>query len=232
MFLKYNFYLHALFFVMIVIIALEVNKMSIGEKIKKLRLQKGIKQEELAKKLNISRQSISHYETGRAIPSIDVLKLLADYFGVTVDYFLTDKPGQSEVEFVDVKFKNVPLYSAPVSAGNGAFPDAIFVIGEVRAISDNIDFAVKVVGDSMEPVAPEGSILFVKKQNHAFNGDMIVCTYDGWVYVKWFIKDDDKIMLLSENPTYRPIIVEPDDRFIVHGIVKEIMIQTPKKVVK
>jgi repressor LexA len=232
MFLKYNFYLHALFFVMIVIIALEVNKMSIGEKIKKLRLQKGIKQEELAKKLNISRQSISHYETGRAIPSIDVLKLLADYFGVTVDYFLTDKPGQSEVEFVDVEFKTVPLYSAPVSAGNGAFPDDIYVIGEVTAISKDVDFAVRVVGDSMQPVAPDGSVLFVKKQPHAFNGDMIVCTYDGWIYVKWYIKEDNKVMLLSENPVYLPIIVEPDDRFIIHGVVKEIMSKPPKKVLK
>ena len=206
--------------------------MTIGEKIKFLRQQKGVTQVQLAKDLNISQQAISHYENGRAIPSIDVLKLLADYFGVTVDYFLSDKPGQSEVEFVDVKFKTVPLYSAPVSAGNGVFPDEVFIIGEVRAISDNVDFAVKVVGDSMEPVAPEGSILFVKKQNYAFNGDMIVCTYDGWVYVKWFIKKDDKIMLLSENQSYSPIVVEPDDRFIVHGIVKEIMIQTPKKIVK
>ena len=206
--------------------------MTIGEKIKFLRQQKSITQVQLAKDLNLSQQAISHYETGRAIPSIDVLKVLADYFGVTVDYFLTDKPGQSEVDFVDVKFKTVPLYSAPVSAGNGVFPDEVYIVGEVKAISDNVDYAVKVVGDSMEPVAPEGSILFVKKQNYAFNGDMIVCTYDGWVYVKWYIKKDDKIMLLSENQSYSPIIVEPDDRFIIHGVVKDIMIQSPKKIVK
>jgi len=206
--------------------------MTIGEKIKFLRQQKNITQVQLAKDLNLSQQAISHYETGRAIPSIDVLKVLADYFGVTVDYFLTDKPGQSEVDFVDVKFKTVPLYSAPVSAGNGVFPDEVYIVGEVKAISDKVDYAVKVVGDSMELVAPEGSILFVKKQEFAFNGDMIVCTYDGWVYVKWYIKKDDKIMLLSENQSYSPIIVEPDDRFIIHGVVKDIMIQSPKKVVK
>ena len=162
--------------------------MNIGKKIKQLRTLKGIKQEELAKAINVSQKTISHYETGRVIPPVDVLKSLADYFGVTVDYFLTDKPGQPEVDFVDVKFKTVPLYSAPVSAGNGVFPDEVYIVGEVKAISDNVDYAVKVVGDSMEPVAPEGSILFVKKQNYAFNGDMIVCTYDGWVYVKWYIK--------------------------------------------
>ena len=39
-------------------------------------------------------------------------------------------------------------------------------------------------------------------------------------------------MLLSENQSYSPIIVEPDDRFIIHGVVKDIMIQSPKKIVK
>ncbi|WP_126992222.1 LexA family protein [Thermosipho globiformans] len=206
--------------------------MNIGEKIKLLRQQKGLKQEELAKVLNISRKSISHYETGRVLPPIDILKAIADYFGVSVDYFFSEHSGKNEVEFVDVDFKTVPLYSAPASAGNGAFPDEIYVIGEVKAISKDVDFAVRVVGDSMEPVAPDGSVLFVKKQPHAFNGDMIVCTYDGWIYVKWYVKEDDKVMLLSENPVYRPIIVEPDDRFIIHGVVKEIMSKPPKKVLK
>jgi repressor LexA len=206
--------------------------MNVGEKIKILRQQKGISQARLAKDLNVAQQTISHYETGRVEPSLEMLKTLADYFGVSLDYFFSDHPGQSEVEFVDVEFKTVPLYSAPVSAGNGAFPDDIYVIGEVTAISKDVDFAVRVVGDSMQPVAPDGSVLFVKKQPHAFNGDMIVCTYDGWIYVKWYIKEDNKVMLLSENPVYLPIIVEPDDRFIIHGVVKEIMSKPPKKVLK
>ncbi|WP_184618662.1 LexA family protein [Thermosipho japonicus] len=206
--------------------------MDVGEKIKILRQQKGISQARLAKDLNVAQQTISHYETGRVEPSLEMLKTLADYFGVSLDYFFSERPGQSEVEFVDVEFKTVPLYSAPVSAGNGAFPDDIYVIGEVTAISKDVDFAVRVVGDSMQPVAPDGSVLFVKKQPHAFNGDMIVCTYDGWIYVKWYIKEDDKVMLLSENPVYLPIIVEPDDRFIIHGVVKEIMSKPPKKVLK
>ncbi|EKF49502.1 putative prophage repressor [Thermosipho africanus H17ap60334] len=206
--------------------------MNIGEKIKFLRLQKGLTQEQLGKVINVGQRTISAYESGKATPSVEVLKALADFFEVPIDYFFSDHPGQSEVEFVDVEFKTVPLYSAPVSAGNGAFPDDIYVIGEVTAISKDVDFAVRVVGDSMQPVAPDGSVLFVKKQPHAFNGDMIVCTYDGWIYVKWYIKEDNKVMLLSENPVYLPIIVEPDDRFIIHGVVKEIMSKPPKKVLK
>ncbi|ABR31326.1 repressor [Thermosipho melanesiensis] len=206
--------------------------MNIGEKIKFLRLQKGLTQEQLGNIINVGQRTISAYESGKATPSVEVLKSLADYFDVAVDYFLSDKPGQTEVEFVDIKFKKVPLYSAPVSAGNGAFPNDIYVLGEINAINHDVDFAVKVVGNSMEPIAPDGSVLFVKKQNYAFNGDMIVCTYDGWIYVKWYVKQNDKILLLSENPTYTPIVVEPKDRFIIHGVVQEVMLQKPKKVVK
>ena len=61
---------------------------------------------------------------------------------------------------------------------------------------------------------------------------MIICIYDGWVYVKWYIKRDNKIILLSENPIYSPIIVEPDNRFIIHGVVQDVMLQKPKKIVK
>ena len=144
--------------------------MKIGEKIRFLRIQEGLTQEELGKIINIGQRTISAYESGKATPSVEVLKALADCFNVTVDYFLSDKPGKSEIEFIAVKFKTVPLYSAPVSAGNGIFPNEIYVIGEVKAISDNVDYAVKVVGDSMEPVAPEGAILFVKKQGTLLTG--------------------------------------------------------------
>jgi len=42
----------------------------IGEKIKLLRVEKGIKQEELAKALHVSQKAISHYETGRVTPPL------------------------------------------------------------------------------------------------------------------------------------------------------------------
>jgi len=53
--------------------------------LKEIRLKKGITQVELAKHVGISQQTISHYETGRAKPSLDVAVKLAKALGVSVE---------------------------------------------------------------------------------------------------------------------------------------------------
>lgn len=45
---------------------------------------------DLAEKLNVSRQAISRWEVGAAVPSTDNLKVLSDLYGVSVDYLLND----------------------------------------------------------------------------------------------------------------------------------------------
>ena len=59
--------------------------MEIGQKIKTLRLERGMKQKELAKVLSISSQAISKCENGKTLPDISVLPQIADYFGISMD---------------------------------------------------------------------------------------------------------------------------------------------------
>lgn len=61
--------------------------MTFSEKLKKLRKEKKVTQEQLAKIIGVERSSIGKYETGTQ-PSTDIMKRIADYFGVTVDYLL------------------------------------------------------------------------------------------------------------------------------------------------
>ena len=63
--------------------------MELNEKLQELRKQKGLTQEELAQTLYVSRAAISKWESGRGYPSIDSLKQIAKYFGVTVDELLS-----------------------------------------------------------------------------------------------------------------------------------------------
>ena len=63
----------------------------LAENIKSLRKQKNMSQAELAKLLHVSQQTVGSWETGRAIPGSDTLKILADYFNVTTDYLLGRK---------------------------------------------------------------------------------------------------------------------------------------------
>ena len=53
-----------------------------------LRKSKGLTQQDFAKVLNYSDKTISKWELGYAIPSVETLKQIADYFGVSLDFFL------------------------------------------------------------------------------------------------------------------------------------------------
>lgn len=68
----------------------EITK-SLPTKLVSLRKQKGLTQMELAEKLNVSRQAISRWEVGTAVPSTDNLKVLGDLYEVPVDYLLNDE---------------------------------------------------------------------------------------------------------------------------------------------
>lgn len=57
-------------------------------RLKELRIEKGVTQAEIAKILHMSKMAISHWEKGNSEPSIDQLKILATYFGVSVDYLV------------------------------------------------------------------------------------------------------------------------------------------------
>ena len=65
--------------------------MTIGEKIMYLRISKDISQEQLAEALSVSRQSVSKWEIGQALPQIDKVIQLADFFCISTDELLYDK---------------------------------------------------------------------------------------------------------------------------------------------
>ncbi len=65
--------------------------MKFDEKLVYLRKKRGMTQEDLADKLNLSRQAVYKWETGQSMPDIDNLKLLAGIFKVTIDFLLDDE---------------------------------------------------------------------------------------------------------------------------------------------
>ena len=77
-------------------------------KIEELRIKNGFTQEELAKKINVSRQSISEWEKGNSTPNIDNLILLSKILKTSLDYLITGKeeslnsliPGGIELEYI------------------------------------------------------------------------------------------------------------------------------------
>ncbi|MDM8128951.1 helix-turn-helix transcriptional regulator, partial [Paraclostridium benzoelyticum] len=62
--------------------------MTFAERLKQLRESKGLKQIELAKKLNLTSAALSQYEKGIREPNSEMLKKIADYFNVSTDFLL------------------------------------------------------------------------------------------------------------------------------------------------
>ena len=62
-----------------------------GERLAALRKERGMSQEELAEKLQLTRQTISKWETGASTPDLELLIQLAEVFDVSVDFLLGGK---------------------------------------------------------------------------------------------------------------------------------------------
>ena len=62
--------------------------MILADKIIRLRRKNGWSQEELAEKMNVSRQAVSKWESAQTVPDLEKILMLGALFGVTTDYLL------------------------------------------------------------------------------------------------------------------------------------------------
>lgn len=83
--------------------------MNIGEKIYNLRKKKNMSQEDLASILNVSRQTISKWETGESNPDIDKIVPLCNFFEISTDEFLKGRDITYERKITKEKKKNKAL---------------------------------------------------------------------------------------------------------------------------
>ena len=73
--------------------------MTLGERICQYRIERHMSQQEVAEKLEVSRQSVSKWETDGAVPELDKLVKLCELFGVGLDELVRgEKPKESNVE--------------------------------------------------------------------------------------------------------------------------------------
>lgn len=80
--------------------------MILADKIIALRKKNGWSQEELADKMNVSRQSVSKWEGAQSVPDLEKILRMANLFGVSTDYLLKDEMG--EAEYVDAPDEDEP----------------------------------------------------------------------------------------------------------------------------
>lgn len=112
--------------------------MTLAEKILSLRTERGMSQDDLAEKLEVSRQSVSKWETAQSTPDLDKIIKLADLFGVSVDQLVRDgerpqppEPPQPQTVYVERRQELSPIQKLGiVMEASGA---ALAVIGLMGA---------------------------------------------------------------------------------------------------
>lgn len=131
--------------------------MILAEKIITLRKRMDWSQEELAEKLDISRQSVSKWEVGATIPDLDKILKMSELFGVSTDYLLKDGIEQAEVmgkdvpegRTVSVEEANAYMDTAEEVCGKIATAVSLFILSPVCLIQMAAMYAGSMLEDRM-----------------------------------------------------------------------------------
>ena len=183
--------------------------MDMGKRIKQLRQEKGLTQEELGKYIGVKKAAIMKYEKGNVQnmkrSSIETLSKL---FGVSPSYLMClDEPNTVELGNPVV---SIPLLGS-VRAGYNHLAQETW-ISTIRVSSDIITndkseyFALEVKGDSMANTFLEGDIVIVHKQSDCDNNDFAIVIINGEEgTLKMVKKTSFGIILQPLNPAYEPV---------------------------
>ena len=210
---------------------------TIANNLKYLRKKKKLTQQQFADELGIKRASVGAYEESRAEPKYELLKKIADFYGLTMDELANDtinekwKPtprgNAANVRVLSVTVdkddrENIELVPVKASAGylNGySDPDYIAELPRfsLPMFRQGTYRAFEIKGDSMLPLQPGSVVIaeYMENWNDVKPGQtyIVISRNDGVVYkrIAFKYKEDKGLKLVSDNKTYEPYWVPADE---------------------
>ena len=204
----------------------------LGKKITELRTSQNMNQTEFAKAVGCSKQSISGYESGAINPSYRILEAICDAFNISMNYFLTAEEKRQElindhrrtdrlpkgiVPIDTIKPHYVPLI-ASVAAGRPLYMETNY---DCRIEGPNkADYALTVEGDSMSPSILNGDVVYIRSQPDVEDGEIAVVIIDDSITLKHVHHLDGGLMLTSNNPAYKPMLIKFEEHEYVNILGK------------
>ena len=189
-----------------------------AERIKSLRTERGITQEQLASLLKVSRSTIGMYESGKREPDFETSEAIADIFNVDMDYLM----GRSDIER---KHPITPPIPKPIPSGFLPLPEMAQVplVGRIACgtpitAEQNVEqivsipaawratFTLMCKGDSMAPRIQDGDLVAVRSQPEVENGEIAAVRIGEEATLKHVYKYPNYIELRPENPEFASII--------------------------
>lgn len=184
-----------------------------GQRIKELRLQKEMKQIELAKAVKCSKQTIYKYENDIVtnIPYdkiIDIARVLE-----TSEAYLMGWVDSSQIykNIIPIKKKSVPMLG-DIACGEPTFADHQYNTYVEADDNINADFCLRCKGDSMiGDGINDGDIIFIRKQDTVENGEIACVVIDDEATLKHVYMSDSNITLIASNTNYAPMVYGEHD---------------------
>lgn len=202
-----------------------------AERLKKLRENKGLTQQELAELLGISRSAVTKYETGERFPDEAMLKKIAGVLGASLDTLLGHDSGAPDDFFkpgdlvpagdvLPVPVVGVIRAGEPVLATENIVGYAYLPAREVKG---GTYFYLRVKGDSMSGARiHDGDLVLVRQQDTCEDGEIaVVLLNDEEATLKRVYRTGGMMVLQPENPAYRPMVVREGEARIL-GVVREV----------
>ena len=193
------------------------------ERLKEAMALRGLKQADLMRMTGLSKQQMSQYVRGQFVPKIPALYKLTEALDVNEVWLMGyDVPMERDKQAIreaaaEKIYQKIPFYQTLVSAGTGTWlgEGHEYEIARFSDVPQDADFALKVRGDSMEPMYSDDDIVFVKAEVIVESGQIGVFCLNGEGYLKMLQGN----RLVSLNKNYKAIVIDEYDRFFCAGRV-------------
>jgi len=165
-------------------------------RIKQLREENNLTQQELADKLDGAKSTVAMYESGTRKPSLDVLVKLSEIFNCSIDYILCKNTNSDSKDFY-----MTPVYGQ-ISAGQPNWAEECLEgylpvdPNLMNIINPEECFFLKVDGESMNKVIRNGAYALIRKQDFVDDGEIAVVLVNGDnATIKKFTRQGDFVFL-------------------------------------
>lgn len=186
--------------------------MSMGKRIKQLRIKSNLSQAELGKIAGVTDKAVSTWEQEQKTPRMGAIEKMALYFGVTKSYIIdgVDDGARDFEPTIPPGFEPLPkTYKAPL-IGEIACGEPILAEQNIEEYVDipedmRCDFCLTCKGDSMiDAGIQDGDRVYIRIQPEVENGEIAAVRIGDEATLKRVYWDGNALVLMPENSRYMP----------------------------
>lgn len=200
--------------------------MSLQKNIKAFRLKQGLTQAELAAKLGVDRSSVTQWETGVTTPRMKVITKLSTLFNTTPSVLISDSSTLTKLPIsgstATLPLRTLGKVHAGVMDDETICDDEEIQVPERVVLAYPDAFLLRVEGNCMDRVIPEGSHVVVAPHKEPTNGSIVVIRDDTYeAIMRRYYKGSSALMLSPDSyeEEYQDIIVHDGQEITLIGVV-------------